>query len=409
MARDEANSGFKNSKGRVIFMSKSKTGKVSYFTKSGDKKVYGVKAHTKNGKTVKGNTTVPNKIRPAVRKGGATGPRRATVVRNMVGNVMKRVTAGNKPSNAMARNARAARKGAMKARGVGGVVRNRSAAVAVKAMAKENRTARNFMATVAKANKKAIADKKKAANKNAAAATRRFGAMMKKLNQQKAKSDARKVVKARVAANKAANKEAMTATRRYAKMMKTLNSQKGRAEAAKLRRRNAAAAKALAKEEEKASQLFFRAMSANARKAAAATKKAASAAAKKRANYARKALAAPGRPVKRAMSAGARRTRRAALPKRAMSARAIMGPRRVAKPKPARKPRKVASPKRKLTKSERSVVAKIAASRMSVSAKARRAQKAANTRKYKKGLLNANPFAALTKVLSPKPRRSARK
>ena len=199
--------------------------------------------------------------------------------------------------------------------------------------------------------------RQQAENRNEAAATRRFSAMMKKLNMAKAKSDARKVVKARKAANKAANKEAMTATRRYARMMKTLNSQKARSEAAKLRRKNLAAAKALAKEEERASQLFFRAMSANARKAAAAAKRAAA-----------------------------------------------------RKPKAAPKPRKVASPKRKLTPKERSMVAKFAANRMTVSAKARRAQKAANTRKAKRGILgamaNANPFSALTNLVNAKPRRT---
>ena len=118
MARNEVNTGFKNSKGRAIFMSKSKTGKVSYFAKSGDNKVYGVKAATKNGKTIKGNTTVPNKIAPAVRKGAPKGPRRATVVRKTVNNIMKRVTAGNKPNAAMARKARASRASAMKARKV---------------------------------------------------------------------------------------------------------------------------------------------------------------------------------------------------------------------------------------------------------------------------------------------------
>ena len=351
MARAETNTGFKNSKNRTIFMSKSKTGKVSYFAKSGDKKVYGVKAHTKNGKTIKGNTTVPNKIRPAVRKGGVRGSRAATVVRKMVGGVMKRVTAGNKPSSAMARNARAARKGAMKARGVGGVVRRRVA---------------------------------KAPKSESALATRRFSAMMTKLNKQKAKSDARKVVKARVTARKSANKEAMTATRRFARMSKTLNSQKARAEAAKLRRRNVSAAKALAKEEERASQMFFRTMAANARKAAAAAKKAA----------ARKPKAAPKRRValgrrqvlKRSTSATSYRPKRANSTKRSVSAPGRLG--------------------RKMSKSERSRRAKKVAANMSVSAKARRSQKAANTRKAKKALLNANPFAAIARLVNNKPRRA---
>ena len=349
MARNEANTGFKNSKGRAIFMSKTKTGKVSYFAKSADgKKVYGVKAATKNGKTIKGNTTVPNKIRPAVRKGGARGPRARTVVRKTVNGIMKRVTAGNKPSSAMARKARANRKGAMKARGVGGVVRRRVA---------------------------------KAPKSESALATRRFAGMMKKLNNQKAKSDARKVVKARTATRKSANKEAQQATNRYARMMKTLNSQKARSEAAKLRRKNMAAAKKLAKEEERASQLFFRAMSANARKAAAAAKKAAKA-------PKRRVALGPRRVLKRSMSASSYRPKRTNSPKRSVSAPGRLG--------------------RKLTKAERSAIAKRAAARMSVSAKARRSQKAANTRKAKKGLLNMNPFAPNMRLANSKPRRTRR-
>jgi hypothetical protein len=332
MARNEANTGFKNSKNRAIFMSKSKTGKISYFAKAGDKKVYGVKAATKNGKTIKGNTTVPNKIRPAVRKGGPRGPRAATVVRKMVGGIMKRQTAGNKPTSTMARKARANRKATMKSRKVGGVVRRR----------------------VPKAPRKRMSE--------SALATRRFGAMMTKLNAKKMKSNARTAAKA------------------------------NRAKAAAVAKKAAAANRMLAREEERASQMFFRAMSANMRKAASAAKKAAAAPAKRRASYARKALAAPRRLIKRSTSTRSRPVRKAVSPKRASSARAVMGPRRAVK-----------SPKRKMSKSERSRRAKSAAARMSVSAKARRSQKSANTRRAKKGALNAlknrNPFGLLSKMV----------
>lgn len=331
MARNEANTGFKNSKNRVIFVSRSKTGKISYFAKSGDKKVYGVKAATKNGKTIKGNTTVPKKIRPAVRKGAPRGPRASTVVRKTVKNITKRVTAGNKPNSPMVRKARANRKAAMKSRGVGGVVRRRAPKAPRKRMSES------------------------------ALATRRFGAMTNKMNASKAKSNARTAVKANRAKAAAAAKKA-------------------------------AANRMLARQEERASQMFYRAMSANMRKAAKAAKKAAS--------KPRRALGKP-RVLKRSASVGAARPRRNALPKRASNNFRVGYKSLARKAKPVK--REVKSPKREMSKSERSSRAKAAAARMTVSAKARRSQKAANTRKAKKNALNVfknrNPFGLISKMV----------